>query len=331
MVNFSFMNANNKSFYILYRIYSNIKNFPYFYSLIVKILNKIYLINNIRIQKRKYNCEIKQFNSFDTNISPVLLYQMGKVGSSSIEATIKSENIGIPVLSAHHFHNKSIDSTKAHVKKAFPREIYSDFERNFFVFYKDKIVYDIIKKILKHGRLSIISIVRDPVARNISSYFQSIDRRFLNLNERLEDKSLTIDEIISTFFKYEKHVLPLKWFDNEMNEIFGIDVFLNNFPKEKGYEIYKYENIDLMVLKLEMLSNCVSQAFDEFLNLSDVEILYNNVTANKPYSHLYDQFINSIHLPDSYLNQMYNSKFMKFFYSDTEIKNFRLKWNANSI
>ena len=325
------MYTHNKYFYLLRWLYSIIKKFPFLNFPIVRIRNKIYLFNNIRIQRRKFISEIALFNSFDTNVTPVLLYQMGKVGSSSIEEIIKSSKIGIPVLSAHHFHKKSLHSTRAYIKKAFPKEIYSDFERNFFVFYKDRIVYDIVKKLLKNGRLKIISVVRDPVARNISSYFQSIDRRFLNLKKRFENKSLTIDEIISTFFKYEKHELPLKWFDNEMNEIFGIDIYLNHFPKGKGYEIYKYENIDLMILKLEMLSNCAQPAFDEFLNLSGVEILYNNVSASKPYAHLYHQFINSIHLPDSYLDQMYNSKFMRFFYSDPEINVFRIKWEANRL
>jgi len=323
------MFAHNKLFDIFRILYSIFKQIPFFNFLIVRIRNKIFLFNNVRLHRRKLMKEILLFNSSDPDITPVLLYQMGKVGSSSIEKILKSSKLGIPVLSAHHFNYDSLHSVKAYVKLSFPKEVYSEFERNFFGFYKDRIVYDIVKNLLKNGRLKIISVVRDPVARNISSYFQSIDRRFLDLNNRFENKSLTIEEIISTFFKYEKHELPIKWFDQEIKDIFGIDLYLNQFSKAKGYHIYKYDNIDFMVLKLEMLSECAQFAFKEFLNLSGVQILYNNVTANKPYGHLYHQFINSIHLSDSYLDQMYNSKFMRFFYSEAEINLFRKRWNTN--
>ena len=59
------------------------------------------------------------------------------------------------------------------------------------------------------------------------------------------------------------------------------------------------------------------------------EPLKTNVGSAKVYAPLYKEFKNSIVLPESYVDRMYTSKYMRHFYSEEEIARFREKWHIS--
>ncbi|AFZ44052.1 Protein of unknown function NKWYS [Halothece sp. PCC 7418] len=186
----------------------------------------------------------------------------------------------------------------------------------------------------RKNKLKIITLVREPIARNISSFFQNYELWLPHQNHqtiyrfnRLESlKELTCQELADCFLENYYHDIPLKWFGTELKPIFNIDVFYSEFPQEKGYQIYEGEFADLLLIKLEKFNQCAQKAFQEFLKVENFQLTPANVGGNKDYSTIYKDLESSINLPKSYIKRMYDSQYTQHFYSESEIEKFKNKW-----
>lgn len=55
---------------------------------------------------------------------------------------------------------------------------------------------------------------------------------------------------------------PYDWFDPEVREVLGINLFTTDFDVSAGYGIVSQGNTDVLLIKLESLSDCAEQAFE---------------------------------------------------------------------
>ncbi len=86
----------------------------------------------------------------------------------------------------------------------------------------------IMSRMLKRKKqVRIISLVREPIGRNISMFFQSLP--FWMAAKYLNDDSAVRSErsqlLHEAFEEHVNHQYPLEWFDNEIKPLTGIDVF----------------------------------------------------------------------------------------------------------
>lgn len=256
-------------------------------------MNKLLYVMN-RDLKRSYK------NLFKVNI---FIYQMGKVGSSTLYKSIKN---------AAQFHNFDTDTPQKYFSPV-KVGIYGKMRWKFW-FWTTKVRINYLKK---NGKVKLVSLARDPVARNISAYFQVLENK-----PNLKKESSVL---IKDFFETTNHDVPLTWFDLELKKNFGIDIYDYDFPKEKGYLVIEKGNIELLLLKLEKMSECLI-AIKEFLEVADFNVVNANHATEKWYSQLYKDFKQEIIFPKTYLDKMYNSRYANYFYTDEEINKFYSKW-----
>ena len=185
------------------------------------------------------------------------------------------------------------------------------------------------QRIVKRGkRTKIITIVREPISLNISRFFQWFGR-YMGLRD--EDAKFTIAELIDMFKTKHSHSHPLTWFDEEVKEVLGIDVYRYPFPKEKGHLTIKEGKFELLVLKAETTDSIKEQAIATFLDMPNFKLsIRSNVSAEKQYAATYREFKESIRLSHDYLDMMYNSKYARHFYSEREIDNAYAKWRKET-
>ena len=180
---------------------------------------------------------------------------------------------------------------------------------------------------LQEHKSNVISLVRDPIATNLSGYFHNYLWWPKDLQTRSREKSGDyLEELYQRFMELYPHDVPLNWFDLEMKPLFGVDVFATEFPKERGFKIYRGELANVLLLKLEKLRDCAQDAFDEFLGLEDFKLERANEAADKWYAELYREFKQEVSLPHAYADQLYKSRFMEHFYTGAEIEAFRRQW-----
>ncbi|MEE8574907.1 MAG: putative capsular polysaccharide synthesis family protein, partial [Thermodesulfobacteriota bacterium] len=181
------------------------------------------------------------------------------------------------------------------------------------------------------SRWKVITLLRDPVARNISAFFHNINIYIPDFKERLLAKTIDTESCIEYFRNGfgRAHDVPISWLDYELKSTLGIDLYETDFPVSGGYKIYKGEHPDLLLVKLEHLNLCVQSAFKDFMDIDGFELKKKNIGEEKEYSSLYKEFIDSIVLPESYLEKMYSSKYARHFYSDEELAGFRKRWKKS--
>jgi len=271
----------------------------------------------------------------------LLVYTMGKVGSSTITQSLDNELEGYSVYQLHW-----LTSDNLHLDMNFHRALYkkhADVIQKKSNSLPDYIVmgFYIRNKLAKlvnvENDLKICTLVRDPVERNISSFFQNLTTFYgYDVKKRLEsqDEDSIVEELKDIFLKdYAVNngisfidCDPLTWFENELEEVFEIDVYNSAFPKEKGYSVSAYGNKSLLIIRLEDLNKCFSEAIEIFLGTSITIRKNKNTGQNKAYASVYKKFKDTIVLPDWYLDKYYDSKYARHFYTEREILNFRKKW-----
>jgi hypothetical protein len=244
---------------------------------------------------------------------PLLIFQMGKVGSSTISKSLKEHNSDRVMYHAHDLTDNIIDLMESSYRQNWSQSL------NPAHLWQSQYIRKVIKKYPNRWNWDIITLVRDPVARNISGFFQTL---FLAYDQ---DKRKG-DELSDLFLSEFDHETPLVWFDREMKGVFGIDVFGSSFSSSTGYKIYEGEGCRLLLIRLEDLDSCAPKAIEDFLGIENFKIMKSNVGTQKAYSQQYHEFLKHIKLPAAYIDRMYNSKYAQHFYSEHEIENMIKKW-----
>lgn len=260
----------------------------------------------------------------------VVVYQMGKVGSSSIVASLHALREKMQV---HHVHTLTPQGIAA------AEAIYAQIEQETGIntyarsrhLQSSRYLAQRLHRPAPSGdrRWKVITLVREPISRNVSSFFQVIDHHLPNFVARYEAGELGIEAVTSAFLERFDHDQVLNWFDAEARPALGIDVFAGEFEQERGYTIYRGDHCDLLLLKLETLDACASAAFREFLGIEDFTLVRSNVAEEKAYATAYQQFKRTLSLPEWYLEKMYSSRYMQHFYSQAEIAAFATKWESH--
>ncbi len=239
-----------------------------------------------------------------------LVYSMGKVGTTSVYSFIKRNHPDTPL---HHVHFLSDNW----VKKKLP-SLNPEFHGNIAVAEE---VYSSLEK-HKNRRVKIITMVREPLVREISDIFQNW-KGLLNVNA-IGDTSA---KELSVYLDNHEHEYVLNWFDTEFKEYLGFDIYAHPFDKQKGYSIYKTKNADILCVSTEKLSSCIETAMKEFAGMDIKASKASNTSENKEGKELYNELIKNYKAPKEKLDLLYNSKYVRHFYDEKEIKGFIEKWS----
>jgi len=141
------------------------------------------------------------------------------------------------------------------------------------------------------ARWFLLCLVRDPLRRDISAFFQNLHVHWIH---RLPERTRAIcrhildgersdgavddgdlDEVVKNLVALFIDEYPVnlfdQWFDREMRDVFGIDVFAHPFSEERGFEIYGRDSARALLMRLEDVSRAFIPATDAWLSGSGLE------------------------------------------------------------
>jgi hypothetical protein len=250
-------------------------------------------------------------------IVPVIVYQMAKVGSSAIVAALHEARLPV-------FHVHRMDAEHLHRL----REV-----RRVLGWQVPPIpVHDHLGLRLKEAlvasrsRLAIVTMVRDPIARNFSSYFEHLDDIWGIADAH---HHVPMDSLIAGFYSRFPHDEPLTWFDDEMLPVTGIDVYRYPFPRS-GHLIVKMDNLDLLILKNELAGELKAQALSELMSAPVRPVMAMNRTSEKAKGAVYRRFTRDIPLAPEYIDRMLGSRYARHFYTERELGELLFKYRRKS-
>lgn len=259
----------------------------------------------------------------------VLIYQPGKVGSQSVWNSIRNDSV--------QFHSLVIPFGCG------------EFSKGQLEHYLSKI---------RNKQVKIITGVREPIARDLAAMFQNSDLElwplsdmnsniFWSYGDFLYDASqeLTFSELMKRAPRWRKSLSEsfrqlsmsiveyeldeFSWFNYEIKSVFGIDLFLEPFDREKGYEVIRKKNVEIFVYKMEKLGE-LQRAIGDFLGRKDYQLKNTNLSNNKIYYYAYEQLKEKIKLSKKYFDYYYNNNLLyQHFYTDKEIDKYKKIWEMH--
>ncbi len=258
---------------------------------------------------------------------PILVFQMGKVGSWSVYRPLRDLRLPQPVYHAHHL--VGLDAREAELRSTVGSQAPSVRK-----IARDREVARLVRSD-PATRWNVVTLVREPVARNVSTFFQVLDELHPGIRAayadglRPEDRDVRrhVELLRADFWDRFGDHFPDSWFDEQLKPTFGIDVFEVPFPAERGYLTIRRGRITLLVIRLESLEQCAEPAFRDAFRIPKVRPGRHNTADEKWYRDLYRRFLDGFVVPDEYLTRMYASRFARHFYTATELARFRARWS----
>ncbi len=252
--------------------------------------------------------------------APIVVYQMGNVRSDAlVNMLTQAESVKRPV---YHMYTLRDDGIGRNIVD------HENWEE------KRHIVDSInVRRLLASAPLSgdlppdqkwkWITPVREPIARNLSAFFEHHERNIPDMIERWENGELTVDEIRDSFIQRYDHMIPLRWFDDEYKALFKLDVYQVPFDKDEGYIVMQTNVFDILLVRSEDLSTMPVELFEEFIDAKGLEVGQVTAGDKSPYAAVYKAFKEQACFPKQFVNAMYDTPYMKTFYSPEQIDTFK--------
>lgn len=249
---------------------------------------------------------------------PIIVYQMGKVGSSSVFHSLVNLQLDVPIYHLHYLNQ--LDENEAMLRRMFPdgtggalhliergRMLRAQMAQN------------------PNQKWNLLSLVRTPIPRLISAFFQDIEpvaRRMGYANP----EQLTARELAQYFVSSFSDETPSHWFQEQVQPLFGIDVYATPFARGQGYQIYQSATARLLLLRLEDLNRVAANALWEFLKIPNFKLVAYNIGEAKSYGALYREFINLLRLPPSLVGHWNTLLYARHFYTPEELQASVARW-----
>ena len=248
------------------------------------------------------------------NEDNILIYQMGKVGSTSLVKALGERAIQI-----HNF----FPSNEPCSRKPF----YGSSLRRKPV---EWLFYHAIRRgVRARSTLKIVTLVRDPIGRNVSMYFQHLHYWLAHYFSEIRadrDGREGIDTLVDCFRETFDHRYPLDWFDKELKRLTGVDVYEHAFDSTRGCTEITKGGIRVLIIQTDKLRDCW-HTVEEFCGRK-LEFREDNRGERKWYGTLYSEFLDRYSVSADELDEIYSSKFATFFFSEATRAELKRRWQG---
>lgn len=239
----------------------------------------------------------------------IIVYSMGKVGSSSIYYSLMKF---FPFTKIYHNHFLS----DTWLKERLPGTPYT---RNITLGDETLAAISSDAKESKY-----IVLVREPIARDLSNIIQNYKNKDIDLH------NLSMQEL-SSQIEQEDHGFAAEWFETEFNHHLGVDIYSLPFDKDAGYSIHQLDpKTSLLVIKLEALNRVFEPSIKAFLGIDIGAQYVFNESSKKIENTIYGQLKAKYRISTEKLVALYTSDYARHFYTDTEISKFIAKWKNDA-
>lgn len=256
---------------------------------------------------------------------PVLIYQMGKVGSISVYASLKNAGIPNSLFHVHQLSDEGLRKKEGWLRFNGIEKIPDDLR-----FFKQ--LRQVIDKNRTTCHWKIITMTREPIGLEISGIFQNMKiwyRQLLNTGNT-PDKKKTLDYLHERFDKLDMSKnYYANWFDVELKAMFNIDVYSKPYDFERGFSIFTHENVSVLLIRLEDMNKSLNTAIQQFLGRDiDLDAASTNIGSRKTYSREYKKVLDILSLPRPICEKIYSTTYARHFYSTDDIARFTAKWSG---
>ncbi|HEX8687059.1 MAG TPA: putative capsular polysaccharide synthesis family protein, partial [Pyrinomonadaceae bacterium] len=247
---------------------------------------------------------------------PVLVYTMSKVASSAVTEALQSS--GLNVFQIHVISAAGVRRIRAGMRARGLTGARAEVNN------LADLAHAVREELIKPGRpAKIVTLVREPVARNVSFYFQILDDLW---QTRAAHENVPLARLLAEYHDRFSHERSLNWFDEEFKPSLGIDVYEHPFPREAGFRRIDSGAYEVLVMRHDLDDRRKEEILADFAGVPRVSLAPRNVGAEKPYAAVYREFLRRVRLPEAYVDRMLGSRYARHFYTPEELARVREKW-----
>jgi len=240
---------------------------------------------------------------------PVLIYQMGKVGSSTVAATLEQLDLDRPVL---HVHTLAIDHVEQAIRKQ--RNSVSPYLPHHLV--TSRLLAE--KLVNERFPCQIITLTREPVGRAISFVFEDWKKKAREARSAngVFDIEAVNQAVTNLLRNHNGHADPGHWFERELHRVWGIDAFAVPYDHKCGFTIIRKEGVEVLLIRMEDLNRALIPALEALLDkrLGRAELKRANTGAKKWYAEDLRAVKNAYCLPEDIADTVFQTQYMTHFY-----------------
>jgi hypothetical protein len=220
--------------------------------------------------------------------APFHLFQMGRVGSKSIQSALQAAGVNgtIPHL---HWASEAI--------RTYP---------DCFLSYQEVVNHPQARTV------RFISGVRDPISRLISGYCQSAGDPGSTLGALAADPDALVDRLPA--FIEADYPKITDWFQHGYFR--SIDVYAEPFPREQGHTVLTAGGASIFLYRFDALHR-LAEPLGAFCGL-DVKL---GTTNDRPQAALYDRMM-AQRFSRELVERIFNTRYCRHFYGEAEISKF---------
>jgi len=243
--------------------------------------------------------------------NPILIYQMGKVGSTSIATMLKNQGLDRPVIHVHTLNRDLVREAVARHRAALSRPL----DEHLIVSETLAKQYD-----LSELPCEVITLTREPIGRALSFAFEDWRKKLPTLPDLdVHDCVKAAAGVVNTMLAAgSAHADPSQWFDQELHKVFGVDVFATEYDFQRGYVIIDDRGPRTLVIRMEDLERSLAPAIENFLGirLTIDSVPVSNHGETKWYSDKYEAVKREFTVEADVLSRITSSRYFRHFYAD---------------
>ena len=231
----------------------------------------------------------------------LFVYSAPKVGSTSIVTSLRI--FGLENIDTIHIHDEEMLQVLGHIKGITINELI------LFNKYLGKDVY-------------VINIYRNPIERKISSFFEKIGSYHFNTTDQNVNK-YNVEKVINRF----NNIFPYIETSDHFIDKYNITI-PECFNYQQKYLLVKENDITYISLRLKdsvYWGTILTNIFG-----FNIRIVKDYESTNKPIKDIYNLFKQNYKIPINFLDEIINCKYLKYYYSSDELKEYYNEWNLKS-
>lgn len=183
------------------------------------------------------------------------------------------------------------------------------------------------REMIKKTSGKVISIVREPIARQISllwHYWNIGGEDFLRRYDSFED-------LESKYYSIPNVEDEFEWYGMEFLSILDINILEYPFDRDLGYAVIEKDGIELLLLKMEKI-NSLEKVIGQFLGTEKFKLAKVNVGEEKGCGYAYKNYLENVKIPSNFFDYYYvGNKYMDYFYTEDEKKMFCEHWRGHIV
>lgn len=254
----------------------------------------------------------------------VLIYQMPKIGSQTIEATLRQVSFPHPVFRFHYLSAAFARTLRHGLASPQADPAWKPDARRQLDSIRAMSKTVLLRRLLcrcgaRVPKLEVITSVRELISLVLASIFEN----YLYFAPDLE--SMTVETCRQALVHPKTFKTLRDWFDLELKPFVGVDVFNTRFPCHEGYALYENSFARVLLYRYDALPR-LPALLGRFLGCEISGLVNSNLGEAKPYAGQYRLVKEQLRLPADFVSALYQGRMMRHFYSEAERRLWHQRW-----